>query len=206
MADYTKPTGGASRPTPPAEKKPIEKVVNGTVKTKKKNAVTKFADVFLAEDIDSVKKYLVSEVVVPTLKKAFFDFITKGASMFIYGDSRGAKTSDFRSADSISYRNYSDYSKGDRRPAIPMRAYGYSYEDLIYESHAEASEVLTRMDELMESYKVVSIADMKELSGIACVHTDYDYGWDDIRSANIVPLKDGWVIKMPKATPIKSMK
>ena len=203
--DYTKPTGGAPTPQPPAEKK-VEKVVSGNVKAKKKSGVTKFADVFLAEDISNVKNYLVSDVLLPTLKKAFYDLITKGAGMFIYGDSRGGKT-ETRFADSVSYRNYSDYSRPDRKTVSATRSYtGYSHDDLIFESHSEASEVLTRMDELMETYHVVSVADFYELAGMSCSFTDHDYGWNDIRTANIVPVRDGWVIKLPKVQAIKSMK
>lgn len=205
MSDYTKPTGTPSRPAVPAEKKKVEKVVSGKVKTKKKGAVTKFADVFLAEDISNVKNYLVSDVIWPTMKKAFYDLITKGAGMLIYGDR--SPRSESRTGDSVSYRNYSDYSKTDRRYTSSARPVGgYSYEDLIFESFDEADRVLTQLDAIMQEYHVVSVAELYESAGMAANYTDHYYGWTDIHTANIVPDKDGWVIRMPKATSIKNMK
>jgi hypothetical protein len=206
MADYTKPTGVQGRPPVPTEKKKVEKVVNGKVKTKKKNGVTKFADVFLAEDVNNVKSYLVGDVIIPTLKKAFYDLITKGAGMFIYGDSRGGRN-DSRTGDSVSYRNYSDYSRNDRRYTSTARPVsGYSYEDLVFESFDEADRVLTQLDAIMQEYHVVSVAELYESAGMAANYTDHYYGWTDIHTANVVPDKEGWVIRMPKATSIKNMK
>lgn len=205
MSDYTKPIGTPSRPAMPAEKKKVEKVVSGKVKTKKKSGMTKFADVFLAEDINNVKDSLVSEVLIPTAKKVFYDLITKGAAMFIYGD-RAAR-SDSRTGDSVSYRNYSDYSKTDRRYTSSARPVGgYSYEDLIFENFDEADRVLTQLDAIMQEYHVVSVADLYESAGMVANYTDHYYGWTDIHTANIVPDKDGWIIRMPKATSIKNMK
>ena len=206
MADYTKPTGAPSRQPAPTEKKKVEKVVTGTVKTKKKSGVTKFADVFLAEDISNVKAFLLGDVLIPTLKKAFYDLITKGAGMFIYGDSRGGRN-DSRTVDSVSYRNYSDYSRSDNRYATPARTYGgYSYEDLVFETFDDADRVLTQLDAIMMEYHVVSVADMYESANMVPSFTDSSYGWNDIHTANIVPDKNGWVIRMPKATAIKNMK
>jgi hypothetical protein len=206
MNDYTKPTGTTAKPAATPERKKIEKVVSGNVKVKKKSGITKFADVFLAEDIANVKSYLVGDVIVPTLKKAFYDLITKGAGMFIYGDRRGASP-DSRTTDSVSYRNYSDYSRGDKRYAPTARVSGgYSYEDLVFDSFDEADKVLTKLDAIVLEYKVVSVAEMYEAAGLVPNFTDSFYGWTDIHTANIVPDKEGWVIRMPKATSIKSMK
>lgn len=206
MNDYTKPTGTPGTPASNPERKKVEKVVSGTVKTKKKNGMTKFADVFIAEDIANVKSYLMGDVIIPTLKKALYDLITKGTGMFIYGDSRGSKTEP-RTGDSVSYRNYSDYSRTSRPYASTARPVGgYSYEDLVFESFDEADKVLSQLDAIMQEYHVVSVAELYESAGMAANYTDHYYGWTDIHTANIVPDKDGWVIRMPKATSIKNMK
>ena len=41
-----------------AEEKKIEKVVSGTVKTKKKSEIKKLTDVFVSEDASNVKSYI----------------------------------------------------------------------------------------------------------------------------------------------------
>ena len=40
-----------------SEKK-VEKVISGTAKSKKKNEIQKFADVFISEDVNNVKSYI----------------------------------------------------------------------------------------------------------------------------------------------------
>ena len=59
-----------------------------------------------------------------------------------------------------------------------------------------------RMDELISSYRVVSVADFYDLAGITPEYTDNKYGWTDIRSANIVRVRDGYMIKLPRAVPL----
>ena len=42
----------------PAERKKVEKVVTGKVKTKKKSEASKLKDVFISEDVSNVKSYI----------------------------------------------------------------------------------------------------------------------------------------------------
>lgn len=43
---------------------------------------------------------------------------------------------------------------------------------------------------------------MKDLVGITGSYTDNKYGWTNIRNAEIVHVRDGWMIKMPRAVAI----
>ena len=79
----------------------------------------------------------------------------------------------------------------------------FAEEDCIFETRGEAELVLTRLDEMIEQYDVVSVADLKELSGLIPRHTDFDYGWTCLGSASTERTRDGYVIKMPPARPIK---
>ena len=48
--------------------KRVEKVVSGSVKSKKKNGLQKITNVFVPEDVDDVKSYIFEDVVVPAVK------------------------------------------------------------------------------------------------------------------------------------------
>ena len=72
----------------------------------------------------------------------------------------------------------------------------------MFESRGEAEEVLTRMDELLSTYGVVSIADLYDLAGLTCPYTANNYGWTDIHTAQIVRIRDGYVINMPRVMPL----
>ena len=58
------------------------------------------------------------------------------------------------------------------------------------------------MDEIMEEYGIVRVADLFDLVGITGDYTDNKYGWTNIRSAEVVRVRDGYKIKMPRAMPI----
>lgn len=174
------------------------KVVTGLVKTKKKSEVSKFADVFIAEDVSNVKNYILMDVLVPAVKKAISDIVRNGIDMILYGDS--ARNSGNRSAASkVSYNRYYDEPRYTR----PASKVGYSYDDIILESRGEAEEVLARMDEIIDTYKMVRVADLYDLVGITGNFTDNKYGWTNIRNAEVVRVRDGYMIKLPKPLPIE---
>lgn len=181
-----------------SEKK-IEKVVTGKVITRKKSKISKFAGEIISEDAHSVGSYIVKDVIIPAAKKLIYDIFTDGIDILLYGESRkGNKRS---TADRVSYRNYYDR---DSRPSTP-RTYassGVSYDDIVLATRGEAEDVLSRMDEIIDTYKIVSVADFFDLVGVRGTPTDNSYGWTNIRTASVVRVRDGYVIKLPRAMPI----
>ena len=85
---------------------------------------------------------------------------------------------------------------------MPRTRTGYNYDDIILETRGEAEEVLERMEELIETYGIVSVADLYDLVGITGNYTDNKYGWTNIRNAEPVRVRDGYMLKLPKALPI----
>ena len=182
--------------------KKVEKVITGTVKSKKKSEIQKFTDVFISEDVNNVKSYILLDVLAPAIKKAISDIVTNGIDMILYGESNRTKNNS--TASKVSYRNYYDRGndKRDYGSANSRTKTGYSYDDIILDNRGEAEDVLSRMDELISTYGVVSIADLYDLVGVTGNYTDNKYGWTDIRSAQVVRIRDGYLIKLPKALPL----
>lgn len=177
--------------------KKIEKVISGTARTKKKSEFSKLANTFISEDIQSVKEYILMDVLVPSVKKAISDVVTNGIDMILYGESGSKKSSSTSSK--ISYRSYYD-RPNDREY---HRSSGFDYDDILFDSRGEAESVLDRMDELISTYDVVSVADFYELADITNEnYMNNKYGWKDVRSAKIVRTRDGYMIRMPRALPI----
>ena len=185
-----------------AERKKIEKVVTGKVRTKKKSEISKLKDTFISEDVSNVKSYIVMDVLIPAAKKAISDIVRDGIDMILYGDTRGRRGGSSSGASYVSYRSYSDRDRRDDRRESSRTRVGYDYDDVILESRVEAEEVLQRMDELIETYGIVSVADLYDLVGKSCNYTDNKYGWINIRNAEPVRVRDGYLLKMPKAGPI----
>lgn len=179
-------------------KKDIQPVAKA--KTKKKSEVKKFADVFIAEDITSVKDYIVNDVLIPAAKKAISDIITNGIDMILYGEAKGRD----RRRDGGSRVSYTKYYERDRDrdyDRTRTRRSVYDYDDIILDTRGEAEDVLNRMDDLIDAYGMVSVADLYDLVGISGNYTDNKYGWTNLRNAEIRRTRDGYLLKLPKALP-----
>ncbi|MFI3115336.1 MAG: hypothetical protein R3Y12_04255 [Clostridia bacterium] len=177
--------------------KKVEQIVNGNVRTKKKSDIQKITDIFVTEDIDSVKSYIIMDVLVPAVKKAVSDIVTNGIDMLLYGET--SKTNKKNNASKVSYRNYYDKDEGRRDYNRTRTRSNYDFDDVILDNRGEAEEVLCNMDDLISKYGMVSVADLYDLVGITGNYTDNKYGWTDIRNASVVRIRDGYALKLPKA-------
>lgn len=174
--------------------KKVEKVVSGSVRSKKKNGLQKITDVFVPEDVENVKSYIFEDIVVPAVK----DVILDAVRAFLGIDKKSGRGSN---AGKVAYRSY--YDKDTRRDSGRVRTRAsYDYDDIVLDNRGEAEEVLSRMDELIDTYGLVSVADLYDLVGITGNYTDNKYGWQDIRTASVVRVRDGYMIKLPKAFPL----
>lgn len=198
MEDYRKKSDSAKKDTEEKKSsgKKVEQITKGSVKSKKKSGFRKFMDAFIQEDAGTVKNYIWNDVLVPAVKKTFSDTVTNALDMFLWGKNGGRRPRG--NAERISYRSYYD------RPGVGLRESdrrqrSYDYDDVILDSREEADEVLARMDELLQDYKMVSVADFYDLVGITGKTTDNRYGWTDLRNASVVRDRDGYLIKLPRA-------
>ena len=180
------------------EREKVEPVAAG--KTRKKDGAHKLADVFISDDISNIKSYIVMDVLVPTIKKAVSDIVKTGIDMILYNGDAPERKRSGSGASKISYQSYYDR---DRR-SEPVRGSRsiYDYDDIILDTRGEAEEVLSRLDELIDRYRSASVADLYDLVGVTGKYTDNKYGWDDIRSARVDRVRDGYILKLPRAIPL----
>lgn len=182
--------------------KEIKKVVTGKVKVRE-NKGRKFADIFISEDAANVKSYIFMDVLVPAIKKAVSDIVTDGIDMILYGSKGGGRSTRTSSGNRIQYGGYYD-DRRDRRRESDERAprNRFALEDIVYDSRIEAEGVLSQMIDILKRYGVVTVADMYEMSGERLPYTANDYGWMNLDHASIKRIRDGWIIDLPKASPI----
>lgn len=176
--------------------KKVEKMISGNARHKKKNDFQKLAGIFLPEDVSDIKSYILLDVIVPLVKKALSDTV----EAFLYPEGRHGKSS---SASKVSYRSYYDKPTDRYRDGgSPKTRTGYSYDEIILDNRGEAEDVISRMDELISAYGLVSVADLYDLVGITGNYTDNKYGWTDIRTALPVKVREGYMLKLPRVTPL----
>lgn len=199
MSDYKPNSHKYLEEQKAASEKKVEKVVKGSVKTKKKSDLRKAADVFISEDIQNVKSYIIMDVLVPAIKKAVSDVVTNGIDMILYGGN--GRTGRNTGTSKVSYRNYYDRRDDDRPSHTSVRA-RFDYDDIIFESRGEAEAVREQMMDVIDKYGFVTVADMYDMADLAQPYTSNKYGWTNIRNAETVRVREGYVLKLPKAMPI----
>ena len=192
MADYRN-AGKADNEQTVSGKK-LEKIVKGSVKSKKKSGLRKFMDAFVQEDIGTIGDYIFADVLIPAMKKTFSDIVNNSLDMLLWGKSGGRRTRG--SAERISYRSYYRDGGASREPERKRR---YDCDEIVLDSREEAEEVLARMNELLEDYNMVSVADLYDLVGITGKVTDNNFGWTDLRNASVTRDRDGYLINLPRA-------
>ena len=194
-----------------AEIEPIEndrKIKRITVgKQKKKSEIRKFTDVFLADDLNSVKDYILEDVIIPSIKKGIVDIVSNGIDMLMYGES-GHKANKSTNAGRVSYRSYYESDSRSEPSYKRSRKTTYDFDDVVIPSRGEAEEVLDIVNEMMEQYRMVTVASFYELVGVTDVYTDHQYGWtlkaypNFFRDTRIIRTRDGYIIKFPRIVPI----
>lgn len=185
----------AEEQQPAVEEKKVEKVITGPVKMKKKGGFGKFFKNIVSDDAKDIKTYLVSDIVVPTIKKTISDTV----DMILFGGSRKNRSV----ASRVSYRSYYDEPRTrDARESAPAPSV-VGYDDITLASRGDAEEVLSRMNELIDLYQIVSVADLYDLVGLARNYTDNKYGWTNLRDAEVVRVRDGYKLDLPRPLPIK---
>lgn len=196
-----KPNSNRSKEAKP--EKNVEKVVTGKVRQVRNKEIKKIKDVMFPGDLNLIGKHVLIDVVAPYAKKTLSDLVNTAMDILLYGESQGHRGASTK-ASKVSYQRYYD-SKETKSTTMRPSAYSrsaYNYNDVVLETRGEAEEVLIRMDELMETYGMVSVGDMYDLCGITPEFTDNNYGWKDIHAASVVAVRDGFLIKMPPAMPL----
>lgn len=185
------------------QNKKIETVVTGSTKLQKKNKVQKFADIFIAEDAANVKDYILFDVVIPAVKKAISDIVTTGVDMVLYGESGRSHKSNMTS--NVSYRSYYDRDNDRVRAgsAYSNRHSTFDCTNVIFNTRGDAEAVLDAMNDIISKYQIVSVSDFYDLAGVSSDnYTMYRYGWTNIGGATAVRVKDGYILKLPRAIPL----
>lgn len=193
MADYTKPTNSIDQKM--LERKHLDKITTGSVKVKKRPVSTRLFSSFFAEDLHTVKDYIINDLLIPNLKS----FAIDSFSALLNGKASPKQPT---SGTYFAYNRMTPAAQnmyGKPAGSYSPRAEKHDYNQIAFETRGDAEGVLYAMKEQIRQYTKVTIADMYELVGADCEFTDYKYGWFNLDSAYAVRTKDGYVLSLPKA-------
>lgn len=181
-----------------SEKPRVQKVVTGNTKLKKKSEARKFADIFISDDIESVRNYVFMDVLVPAIKKAVVDIVSDGINMIIYGDTSKRTTS---SGSRFAYNScFNGNGRPEPRTTVSNRT-GLDYESPILVSRIDAEEVLSALEDIIDQYGFACVSDLYDACGLTTSNYQLNkFGWQNLAMASVVRVRDGYMLKLPKAT------
>lgn len=193
----------------PKERK---KIVQGTVKKKKRSLVKRVGEEFLEDDSQSVGNYILYDVLIPAAKDLISDMINSSLEMFFWGSTRpGTRrvNTKGRSNTTGSRVNYGGLSTGLVRDSRQERTISrggrarHDFDEIIIETRGEAEEVLAHLIDLTVDYNQATVADLYGAVGISSNFTDDRYGWTDLRGVTPVRARGGgYILNLPRALPL----
>lgn len=78
--------------------------------------------------------------------------------------------------------------------------------DLIFKTKSDAETVIVDLKECLETYGVVSLADLYDIVGVNVNKYDnYLYGWVNLDDASVIELPDGYFVKLPEVIDIRGI-
>lgn len=178
-----------------------------TAKVRKQGIFRRIGRSLIEDTIESARERTLSEIIIPGIKTLIFDTMTETLDMVLFGgaspSSGGYRRSGgySRRGDRTSYSEYyekknrSGRGKSDRED---YRAVPYDPDDIIVDTRGEARAALDELDFTIHKYGQASVADFYDIVGVSGDWTDNRYGWTSLRGASIKPVRDGFMIVLPR--------
>jgi hypothetical protein len=180
-----------------------KKVISAPAKARKKSELEKAAEAMIAKDARDVGSYILMDVIVPKLTDMIISIVTDGVNIIFKGKPAARKSRDGYTNYSGSYRGDRSYGSSDRDEDYRSRGVGrMSYKDIVYETKADALNVLQEMQDIIDAYGEVTVAALFEISEITDNHTDNKYGWTDLGYAEPVRVDGGYGLRLPRPRPL----
>lgn len=193
------------------EKPKLQAVTTSAVQ-RKMSIGRRIKNALVVDDAQSIGAYLLEDVVIPTVKTLISDIAVGAIERALYGEARGRPMSSSR----ISGRGYTPYNRiyssgsrvtppddgpGDKRELSRDARRSHDFGEIVFESRAEAYEVLDRLNDQIKSFDVATVGDLLDLSGITATHVDENWGWRTLATAQVRRVRNGYILDLER--PVK---
>lgn len=171
----------------------VKKVTTGKIVTREKPFLARF----FGDSMSSIGQYILWDVLIPAAKNTISEIVSNGIEMMLYGDAR--PSSGIRRDRSRSYVSYNSiYHGGQKRETTSRARSRHSFSDVVLESRMDAEEVLSSLVELIDTYDVATVADFYSSVGLEGEWSDNKFGWDNLSSAEVKRIREGYILVLPK--------
>lgn len=181
-------------------KEPVKSVVKGKASVKQKSFGKRVTESMLGSNSKNVVDYIIYDVIVPGAKDVIVSMVQNGIEMLIHGEVTGRRSGGIGRSKGVSYVSYNDYSKkSNSRPTTDYRKNNNSIEMVEFDRREDAEEVLSSLCDLIDTYEVATLSDLKDLIGGTRTPSDNKYGWTNLRDATITRGKGCYVLDLPRS-------
>lgn len=166
-----------------------KRIPQGRAIRRKKTFIRSIAETLLGNGSENIGSYILYEVLAPTLKTMIKEAITGALDMALGGSPKSSSRPE-REKSTINYGKF--YSRGRDR---------FGLDDIFFEHHDEAEEVLERMSDRLEDYETVSVAeylDMCNIDSDTPKWTLNKWGWTSLKRARLTHTRFGYAILLPE--------
>lgn len=197
----------------------LEAVVSGGVEVRHQSGIGRFFRQLFAEDMAMVKQTFVEDVLKPFVQDGLSGIFHDGVDLLIYGGRgrRGRRSG--RELFSNQRTRYDKISRSsldrcsslrrssDRDDEDDVEAYD---DDLfVFVSRSKAEDVYNAMEDAIEMYKAVSVADLYDLAGVSNPKGDFtnrNWGWTSTEDIKIRRRGGKYILDLPKPENIRDVR
>lgn len=175
---------------------------------------TKVKNFFFGDSAHNILEYVVLEVLIPAAKEAAADAVTQGVEKRLFGDVRSvSRRTGTRPGGGLSSNasgakvHYDRMAHAARQPAasggVLRRGGRHDIGQVIIPTRAEATEIIEMMYNIISQYEVVTVAEVLEMAGERAEYTDRNFGWSNLRGAQPVRVREGYLLNLPTPEPLE---
>lgn len=179
------------------------------VDTPKSKGWHRIREVFIAEDLGTVKGKVFEGVVVPSIKDFIVNIVTNTVTMIFYGE-KAVHTKGFTSSflggnnKRVSYSSYFASSlNGDNLAKKLAPEMVTSYSEPLFSTFDEAKECLNDLVEMLDNYPQVTVSDLYSHEAVAKngyknENVFNKWGWKKLGNAHVSATPNGYTLNLPR--------
>lgn len=183
--------------------KKVEKIVTDeTVIQRKTPLGKKLKELFIGDDARSVGHYVFVDVIIPATKDLLHDIVIQAVERTLFGTSRASsRRADTRPSGPLGHIQYNRMSGNHRddRPTMSRRARAtHDFQEIVLTKRVEAEAVIDQLFALISQYNEATVGDLYDMVGIDSTFADQKWGWTDLRGADVVRVRNGYLLDLPR--------
>lgn len=185
-------------------KEPVQKIIEGKVVTRKQAWWKRATRSLVADDIQNIRGYLLTDIVLPTARNFIRDIVVASTDRALYGSSRVNRDGPrFGLGGNVGGIRTKYDQMSTARPMSRDAQRRHDFDEVVLDSNSEAVEVVEALISRVMRYGAASVADLYDLVGVTGSFADQKWGWTDLSTADVRPSRGGFLLDLPQPEPLR---